>query len=141
MKTVFTAIALMLFVCGCTTYSTTSAFNGVNVDGARRGVETIEIVNSGWFLFTFLPLASGDSDLPNQRSCRWFHNTVTLDNNVKVLKRHMKEKGVTEVANLTSHCEDEKYLVFLLARRAYRTSAVLLAPIDLEPLNPKDISK
>ena len=35
---------------------------------------------------------------------------------------------ITEVANLTTHCSDEKYLVFILARRAYHTSAVLLKP-------------
>ena len=136
----FAAFALLslLLAAGCTTYRATSVFNGVNVDGGRHPVETIEIANTGWFLFTCLPLASGNPDKPNRNSCRWFTNTVTLSNNIEVLERHMREKGVTEVANLTSHCEDEKYLIFLLARRAYRTSAVLLEPIpdEKQPREP-----
>jgi len=122
----------LLLATGCMSYRSTSIYNGVNVDGGRRPVETIEIANSGWFLFTCLPIASGNPDRPNSNSSLWFRNTVSLDSNVKVLRRRMAEKGVTEVANLTSHCEDEKYLVFLLARRAYRTSAVLLEPLPAE---------
>ena len=53
---------------------------------------------------------------------------MKLKNNIDVLHARMKERGGDEVSNLTSHCEDEKYLVFLLARRSYHTSAVLLAP-------------
>ena len=135
------ALLSLLLAAGCTTYHATSVFNGVNVDGGRHPVETIEIANSGWFLFTCLPIASGNPDKPNRASCRWFTNTVTLNNNIQVLKRHLQEKGVSEVANLTSHCEDEKYLVFLLARRAYRTSAVLLEPLPAEKPKQEKSSK
>ena len=102
--------AILALLCGCTTINSTAAFNGVNVDGAR------------------IPVASGNPARPNAVSCRWFTNTVKLKNNIDVLHARMKERGVDEVSNLTSHCEDEKYLVFLLARRSYHTSAVLLAP-------------
>ena len=132
------ALLALLVSSGCMVYRTTTTFNGINVDGGRRPVETIEIENSGWFLFTCLPLMCGDPDHPNPNTCRWFHNTVHLEGNVKVLHARMKERGVTEVANLTSHWDDEKYLVFLLARRAYHTSAVLLEPlkVDKTPKNP-----
>jgi len=43
-----------------------------------------------------------------------------------VLKAEMECEGVTTVANLSSHYADEKYLFFLLARRACHTSAVLV---------------
>ncbi len=127
----FFTLALFLLLTGCTTYRSTSAYNDVNVDGGRRPIETIEIENSGWFLFTCLPIASGNPDRPNDNSCCWFKNTVRLENNVKVLRQHMREEGSTEVANVISHCEDEKYLVFLVARRAYHTSAVLLKPLSV----------
>jgi hypothetical protein len=120
--------AILALLCGCTTINSTAAFNGVNVDGARIPVETVEVETSGWFLFTCIPIASGNPARPNAVSCRWFTNTVKLKNNIDVLHARMKERGVDEVSNLTSHCEDEKYLVFLLARRSYHTSAVLLAP-------------
>jgi hypothetical protein len=122
------ALLVLLCTCGCTTINSSSAFNGVKVDGSRTPVETVEIENSGWFLFTCIPITSGNPARPNSFSCRWFTNTVKLKNNIDVLHARMRERGVDEVANLTSHCENEKYLVFLLARRSYHTSAVLLAP-------------
>lgn len=129
MKTSLPVIAAALaLLCGCTTINSTTAFNGVNVDGGRTPTETVEVENSGWFLFTCIPLASGNPSRPNAVSCRWFTNTVKLRNNIDVLHARMRERGVDEVSNLTSHCEDEKYLVFLLARRSYHTSAVLLSP-------------
>ena len=120
--------ALLAAASGCTTINTTSVYNGVRVDGVLVDAATTEIENSGWFLFTCIPIASGNPARPNAVSCRWFTNTVKLKNNIDVLHARMKERGVDEVSNLTSHCEDEKYLVFLLARRSYHTSAVLLAP-------------
>ncbi|MBQ8113206.1 MAG: hypothetical protein IJ146_08365 [Kiritimatiellae bacterium] len=127
--------AIIALACGCTTINSTTAFNGVKVDGSRTPVETVEVENSGWFLFTCIPIASGNPSRPNAFSCKWFSNTVKLKNNINVLHERMKERGVEEVSNLTSHCDDEKYLVFLLARRSYHTSAVLLAP------EPKTSSK
>ena len=120
--------ALLAAASGCTTINTTSVYNGVRVDGFFNDTATTEIENSGWFLFTCIPIASGNPAKPNAVSCKWFRNTVRLKSNIEVLHRHMRSRGVKELANLTSHCEDEKYLVFLLARRAYRTSAVLLRP-------------
>lgn len=122
-------LALLLgSLAGCTSVHVNKSFNGVRVDGGREPVATVEIENSGWYLFTCLPIASGDHTLPNGHACRWFRDTVHLENNLSVLDAEMKRSGVTEVANLTSHRSDEKYLVFILARRAYHTSAVLLKP-------------
>lgn len=131
-RTVLSGLTAALLAAGCTTYRTIDAFNGINVDGGRRPVETIEISNTAWLLFTFLPIASGNPAKPNRCSSCWFRDTATLENNISVLRARMRERGVHEVANVTSHCEDEKYLAFLLARRAYHTSAVLLKPLPVE---------
>lgn len=124
----FLAAAAALLAAGCASVHVSAAYNGVRVDGGREPAATVEIENSGWFLLSCLPIASGDFDRPNKNSCKWFRNTVRLENNLKILDGQMKEADVTEVANLTSHRSDEKYLVFLLARRAYHTSAILLKP-------------
>lgn len=128
MKFLLPALVALLLAAGCTTVKTTRVFNGVRVDGGRTPVATLSVENSGWFLFTCIPLASGDPNLVNECACRCFQNTVTLENNMQVLERELARQKVHEVANLTSHYEDEKYLIFLLSRRAYHTSAVLLAP-------------
>lgn len=122
----------LLLSAGCASVHISKAFNGVRVDGGREPAATVEIENSGWFLLTCIPLASGDYEQPGRKTCRWFTNTVRLENNLRILDGQMKAEHVTEVANLTSHRTDEKYLVFLLARRAYHTSAVLLKPLELE---------
>lgn len=132
------ALALILLGAGCTSVHITRAYNGVRVDGGRDPAATAEVENSGWFLFTFIPLASGNPEAPNEVSCQFFSDTVTVANNIKVLKGVMRNEHVLEVANLTTHCTDEKYLVFLLSRRAYHTSAVLLKP---EPLSTVESNK
>ena len=133
MKTVLSLVLpALLLSAGCVSVHDSRAFNGVRVDGGREPAATVEIENSGWFLLTCIPIASGDYERPDGNSCRWFSNTVKLENNLRILEGRMKAEHVTEVANLTSHRTDEKYLVFLLSRRAYHTSAVLLKPLEEE---------
>lgn len=128
------ASCALLAAAGCMSVQTTRAFNGVAVEDGRTPVLTAEIKNSGWYLLTFIPIASGDVDAADAGGgCRWFTDTVTVENNLKILQSIMLRERVAEVANLTSHRSDEKYLVCLLARRAYHTSAVLLLP---EPAKP-----
>ena len=121
-------LAVLLLAAGCASAHVTRSFHGIHVDRGRTPAATVEIENSGWYLLTCIPLASGDYRHPNGGACRWFADTVQLENNMKILGGVMREEGVTDVANLTSHRSDEKYLVFLLARRAYHTSALLLKP-------------
>ncbi len=119
------AVAAALLASGCTTVLKSKEFGDVKVDGTTP-VATVEIENSVWLLFNFIPVASGNPAHPNSNKCKLFRNTVNLPNNMEVLRAEMANEGVHEVANLTSHYADEKYLFFLLARRACHTSAVLV---------------
>ena len=118
--------AAALFACGCTTVLKSKEFGDVKTDGGSTPVATVEIENSVWLLFNFIPLASGSPEHPNRNRCRLFRNTVNLANNMKVLQSELEQEEVTKVANLTSHYSEESYLFFLLARRACHTSAVLV---------------
>ena len=120
------AVAVALLASGCTTVLKSKEFGNVKVDGGTTPVAAVEIENSVWLLFNFIPVASGNPDHPNSYRCKLFRNTVNLPNNMEVLRAEMANEGVHEVANLTSHYADEKYLFFLLARRACHTSAVLV---------------
>ena len=93
---------------------------------AAAALAAVEIENSVWLLFNFIPVASGSPDHPNLNKCKLFRNTVNLSNNMKVLLSELEQEEVTKVANLTSHYTEESYLFFLLARRACHTSAVLV---------------
>ncbi len=131
---------LALLVSGCTTVHMTKSFNDARVDGGARPMMTIEIENSGWYLFSFIPIASGNIEAPNRNSCSWFSDTVTVENNIRVLRDLMNREGIREVANLTSHRSDEKYLVFILTRAAYHTSAVLLQP-ESQPTSEPNLTQ
>ena len=120
------AVAAALLASGCTTVLKSKEFGDVKVDGGTTPVAAVEIENSVWLLFNFIPVASGSPDHPNSYRCKLFRNTVNLSNNMEVLRAEMAREGVTKVSNLTSHYADEKYLFFLLARRACHTSAVLI---------------
>lgn len=120
--------ATLLMAGGCMTVKEASDFKDVKVDEGRAPASIVEIENSVWLLLNFIPLGSGNPEAPNKNSCRWFRNTVSLENNMKALHLKMDELGVRDVANLTSRYADEKYLFFLLARRACHTSAVLVRP-------------
>ena len=120
------AVAVALLASGCTTVLKSKEFGNVKVDGGTTPVAAVEIENSVWLLFNFIPVASGNPDHPNSYRCKLFRNTVNLPNNMEVLRAEMASEGVSEVVNLTSHYADEKYLFFLLARRACHTSAVLI---------------
>ena len=118
--------AAALFACGCTTVLKSKEFGDVKTDGGSTPVAAVEIENSVWLLFNFIPVASGSPDHPNLNKCKLFRNTVNLQNNMKVLQAELECEGVSKVANLTSHYSEESYLFFLLARRACHTSAVLV---------------
>ena len=117
---------VLLFACGCTTVLKSKEFGDIKTDGGSTPVAAVEIENSVWLLFNFIPIASGSPDHPNLKKCKLFRNTVNLPNNMKVLKAEMEQEEVTKVANLTSHYSEESYLFFLLTRRACHTSAVLV---------------
>jgi len=128
-------VALMFlaaFAAGCTTVQYSTVYNGVKVDNGRTPIATVEIENSGWFLFGFIPVASGNPEKPDRCSCKLFRNTVKLENNYRVLERRAQDVGADSIANLTSHWTDESAFVILLKRRACHTSAVLLKPESIE---------
>ena len=96
-------------------------------------------------MFKFIPLASGNPEKPNRLSCRWFSNTVTLQNNLNLLEQEMKNRVATRFTNLTSRNSEESFLFVLLTRNAYHTSAVLLkdanTPTPPSTVGEKEASK
>lgn len=97
------------------------------IDVSDKGACTmVSIHNTGWELFSCIPIASGDPDCPNRKTCRWFTDTMTLENNVKMLERAMKATDATGYKNLSSSIVDETVFFILLNRRVYHTSAELV---------------
>ncbi|MBR1870755.1 MAG: hypothetical protein IJ802_02905 [Kiritimatiellae bacterium] len=123
-------IALALTLAGCMTFRTTELWHDVNSDGSNKPFMTVQIENSGWYLFDCIPLVCGNPAKPNGNSSRWFSNTVTLQNNLAVLDGIMEEYGADTLSNLDSRETDDFYYFFILYRRACHTSAVLFRDGD-----------
>ncbi len=126
MKQALIAFAAAIAFAGCATINRADDYHGMGIEDGETPLETIEIENTGWLLFRYIPLGSGDPLKPNRKTCRFFRNTVTLQNNLEMLEDEMERVGAKRVANLTSRKTDESVFVIFLTRRAYHTSAVLL---------------
>ena len=114
------ALLALAALAGCSTVT-------VSHDGSTM----VNIENSGWYLLNFIPLASGNPSRPNSFTTRLFSKTVTLENNVKMLDRVVKDEGAVAVRDLNSFTTDEHILFILFKRHAYHTSAQLLMQTDL----------
>ncbi len=99
-----------------------------------KGDHTVAAVNNTcWYLFNWIPVASGDPDRPNRNRTRLFSETVTLENNMKLLETAMRDRHATGLVNVNSYTTDESVLFFLLTRHACHTSAELVTPLKDAP--------
>ena len=107
---------------------------------SREGATMVNIENSGWYLLNFIPIASGNPARPNSCTTRLFSKTVTLENNVKMLDKVIREEGAAAVRDINSFTIDEHVLLILLKRHAYHTSAQLLMKADMEETKAEGVS-
>ena len=107
---------------------------------SREGATMVNIENSGWYLLNFIPIASGNPARPNSCTTRLFSKTVTLENNVKMLDKVIREEGAAAVRDINSFTIDEHVLLILLKRHAYHTSAQLLTKEDMAETKAEGVS-
>ena len=107
---------------------------------SRNGATMVNIENSGWYLLNFIPIASGNPARPNSCTTRLFSKTVTLENNVKMLDKVIRDEGAVAVRDINSFTIDEHVLLILLKRHAYHTSAQLLMKEDMEETKAEGVS-
>ena len=125
----FAAILMCALLGGCAT-----------VTVSRDGATMVNIENSGWYLLNFIPIASGNPARPNSCTTRLFSKTVTLENNVKMLDKAIRDEGAVAVRDINSFTIDEHVLLILLKRHAYHTSAQLLMKEDMEETKAEGVS-
>jgi len=117
------AIAALL-MCGCCTVASSHDFRGAKVDGNANPIAVLAIDNSGWYFLGCIPIVTGDPDNPGH--VRFFHDTVTLENNIKMLANKARQEKATNIANLTSRVRDDLAIgLFIFGRKQVFTSAVI----------------
>ena len=89
------------------------------------GRTMVDITNSGWYLFNFIPIASGNPDCPNESDCRFFKETTTVENNGKMLD-FATERKAKSIKSIKSSWTDESVFIILLKRHVIHTSAELV---------------
>ena len=107
---------------------------------SRDGATMVNIENSGWYLLNFIPIASGNPARPNSCTTRLFSKTVTLENNVKMLDKVIRDEGAVAVRDINSFTIDEHVLLILLKRHSYHTSAQLLMKEDMVDAKAEGVS-
>ena len=126
MKTA-SALAVAAFLAGCATVSKVDGAKCVSeVSHSSNVVECVQVFNSGWKLFSCIPLASGDPKNPNLPTCHFFTNTVTLQNQVEMLEAEARRVGARKADNVITSYSSERVLLFLLLREKIITSAMLV---------------
>ena len=107
---------------------------------SRDGATMVNIENSGWYLLNFIPIASGNPARPNSCTTRLFSKTVTLEHNVKMLDKVIRDEGAVAVRDINSFTIDEHVLLILLKRHSYHTSAQLLMKEDMADAKAEGVS-
>jgi len=111
---------------------------GAIVEG-EKPIATFYVQNTSYQILGFIPWTTGvnwteedeDRTLENVNNWRFhfFYDGVSLDNNIRTLKRACKEVGSNRVASLTHTVnEDNLWSIFLVNRKTLKTSCFILEP-------------
>jgi len=107
---------------------------------SREGVTMVEAEITGWYLFDFIPIGSGDPKNPNGSTCRLFCDNTTVQHSLELVDWALKREHADFVDDLNTYTTDEYVFIIFLRRHAIHTSAKLvkMAPIretfvDAEP--------
>lgn len=87
--------------------------------------EQVFISNYGYYLFGIWPIWCGDIENPNSAGCDWFTDTVTVDNNVKLIEREALSYGAeSTLGELKTEVETSgSFSAWILWRKIITTSA------------------
>ena len=145
MKTYLYFIFLCLFMVGCTTVQKSEVFPKINELSPIQPVASVVVENYGYYLFGIWPIWCGDVENPNSASCDWFTDTVTIDNNVKLIQKEADSYGEgASLGELKTEVETSgSFSAWILWRKIITTSACIYEidkdKADVKELNVKDI--
>jgi len=121
-----TAAALVLFGTGCTAISSTEgpkSFRGLAIgEGNAKPTSHADIFMDGLYLCGSIPIVTGGF---KDGKCSWFHDTVTVDNGVRLVARELRSEEGRRMLDL--HTSYGSYpipiLFFLISYRTLHVSA------------------
>ena len=105
------AVVCALLSGGCVTSTVThiKAEPGTETADGRRVVAHLQGMNSGVFLFYWIPLWSGKENRPNRRDYDTFQNHIERKHMRKMLDLHARRLGADEVEDLRIHTQSSGF--------------------------------
>lgn len=101
MKTINTIILVcVIFLTGCATTEVSTQFNDNITAESNTPVATIFAENYGYYLFGYLPICAGNPNKPNVNTMSLFEDTVTIENNGKMINYEAQKLGATSLADI-----------------------------------------
>lgn len=85
------------------------------------GSLSVEIADSGWYLFGFIPILTGD---PVGFGPNWFTDDVNPQTTINLLDQILVREQATRVGPVVTREVDENLLV-IISVKSYRTSAII----------------
>jgi len=136
MKKAFPVVLLAAALTGCCSYVNLDRNPppGSSVDGVKP-IATFFVQNTSYQILGFIPWCSGDNwvedDIPlkdaNDWRMSWFCDNVSLDNNIRTLKRACKEVGSNRISSMSHIINEDNIWSFLLVnRKTLKTSCFIL---------------
>jgi len=132
----FGFLLLGLFLSGCSSFVSIdrNVPEGAVVEGAKP-LATFYVKNISYQIFGCIPWCTGvnwtEDDIPYEKTngvhYEFFCDKVSLDNNIRTLKRACKDIGSNRIASLTHTVnEDNFWSFFLVNRKTLKTTCFIL---------------
>ena len=116
------AAAVTLAAAGCANVQTTNRFGAAVGGKGLNPRDSIVVENSGFYLFGVVPLVSGS--IVNPGGSTLFNNTVTLENNLRLLEAEAAKKGPFVLDGISSVEDSSSAWSFgIVSRKTVTTSA------------------
>ena len=86
-------LCLLPILTGCATTEVSTEFNSNLTSEGKKPVAAISAENYGYYLFGYLPICAGDPTQPNKNTISFFEDTVTIENNNKMINLEAEKLG------------------------------------------------
>ena len=98
MKKIFCMLSAAL-LCGC---ATTQSAKVYTTSPDRPAKTAVSAENYGYYLFSAIPLFTGNPDRPNDVSMKFFSDTVNIENNQKMIFKEAEKLGAGTLSNINN---------------------------------------
>jgi len=133
---VLSLVALATVLSGCCSYVNLdrNVPEGALIEG-ERPIASFYVQNTSYQLLGLIPWCTGDNwtedEIPlseaNDWRMSWFCDNVSLDNNIRTLKRACREVGSNRISSLSHNINEDNIWSFLFVnRKTVKTSCFIM---------------